>query len=216
MEFLRRRHRENLDPTTREHILEVAERVFAENGFKETTIRQICRAAKANVCLISYYFGGKDGLYKAVIGKGAQQRLTLAQSSMKDTSQIQTQQEYVLKLKFFTEMLYQGMLSQPKFFRLMMREMQEGLPRAESVLRGFLDETMGVAEKFLEFGQKAGYVRKEIDPHYGAHGLLNMILGFVVHQIERPDIFFKNHKDKELSLKVIQTIQSIYINGVVE
>ena len=58
-----------IDANTKDEILKQARKVFAEVGYKEATIRQICRESKTNVCLISYYFGGKEGLYKAVFQK---------------------------------------------------------------------------------------------------------------------------------------------------
>ena len=41
-------------------------RLFAEHGFAKTSIRQIAQAAGANVAAISYYFGNKAGLYRAI------------------------------------------------------------------------------------------------------------------------------------------------------
>jgi AcrR family transcriptional regulator len=40
--------------------------MFAEHGYAKTSIRKIALAAEANVAAISYYFGNKAGLYRAV------------------------------------------------------------------------------------------------------------------------------------------------------
>ncbi len=50
----------------RAHLLHAALRLFSEKGFAKTSIRDIAQAAGANVAAISYYFGDKAGLYKAV------------------------------------------------------------------------------------------------------------------------------------------------------
>lgn len=51
---------------TRERLLLQAERIFAAKGYDGTSVRRITQAAGANVAAVSYYFGGKEGLYQAV------------------------------------------------------------------------------------------------------------------------------------------------------
>lgn len=50
----------------RERLLYSALRLFAENGFAKTSTREIAQAAGVNIAAISYYFGDKAGLYRAV------------------------------------------------------------------------------------------------------------------------------------------------------
>jgi TetR/AcrR family transcriptional regulator, regulator of cefoperazone and chloramphenicol sensitivity len=53
--------------STRARLLEAAGEVFAERGFKDATVREICARAGANIAAINYYFQGKDSLYLHVI-----------------------------------------------------------------------------------------------------------------------------------------------------
>jgi AcrR family transcriptional regulator len=48
-------------------ILEVAETLFAENGFDGTSIRDIAKIAKINIAMVSYYFGSKERLLESLI-----------------------------------------------------------------------------------------------------------------------------------------------------
>ena len=48
-------------------ILNVAERLFAEEGFDGTSVRDIAKKANINVAMISYYFGSKEKLLEAVV-----------------------------------------------------------------------------------------------------------------------------------------------------
>ena len=50
----------------RERLLHTALRLFAQHGFSKTSTRQIAAEAGANVGAIAYYFGDKQGLYRAV------------------------------------------------------------------------------------------------------------------------------------------------------
>jgi AcrR family transcriptional regulator len=55
------------DRETRDRLLKAAERLFADRGFKKVTVREICRAARANVAAVNYHFGDKLGLYREVM-----------------------------------------------------------------------------------------------------------------------------------------------------
>ena len=52
---------------TRRHLLEAAGEVFAEVGFRDATVREICQRAGANVAAINYHFGDKENLYAEVL-----------------------------------------------------------------------------------------------------------------------------------------------------
>jgi AcrR family transcriptional regulator len=52
---------------TRTRLLTAAMEVFAEVGYEQATVRQICSRANANLALVNYYFGDKLELYTAVL-----------------------------------------------------------------------------------------------------------------------------------------------------
>ena len=55
------------DDATRDRLLRVAERLFADRGFRKVTVREVCRAAHANVAAVNYHCGDKLGLYREVL-----------------------------------------------------------------------------------------------------------------------------------------------------
>jgi AcrR family transcriptional regulator len=55
------------DTATRDRLLEAGTQLFAEHGFQNVTVRDVCSAASANVAAINYHFAGKEGLYMEVL-----------------------------------------------------------------------------------------------------------------------------------------------------
>jgi len=45
-------------------LLQAACNVFAEKGFRQATIAEIRRKARANIAAVNYHFGSKQALYK--------------------------------------------------------------------------------------------------------------------------------------------------------
>ncbi|OBU34550.1 TetR/AcrR family transcriptional regulator [Photobacterium kishitanii] len=54
---------------TKNRILDAAELLFAEHGFKETSLRTITTAASANLASVNYHYGDKKGLIRAVLSR---------------------------------------------------------------------------------------------------------------------------------------------------
>lgn len=50
----------------KQHILDIAAHLFAKKGFHAVGVREIASKAKVNISMISYYFGGKVGILKAI------------------------------------------------------------------------------------------------------------------------------------------------------
>ncbi len=52
---------------TRQSLIEAGGAVFAEVGFHNSTVREICRRAGANIAAVNYHFGDKAALYREVL-----------------------------------------------------------------------------------------------------------------------------------------------------
>ena len=63
--------RQKLKEDTEARLLDTAGHVFAETGFQEAKVRDICARAEANLAAVNYHFGDKLGLYQEVLRHAA-------------------------------------------------------------------------------------------------------------------------------------------------
>lgn len=60
------------DNDVRNRLLVAAAQMFAQSGFKATSVRKICERASANLAMVNYYFGSKNELYLAIIKRAGE------------------------------------------------------------------------------------------------------------------------------------------------
>lgn len=56
-----------LTESTRERVLRAAGQIFAAQGFRDTTVREICQKAQVNIASVNYHFRSKEALYAEVL-----------------------------------------------------------------------------------------------------------------------------------------------------
>jgi AcrR family transcriptional regulator len=70
----------------KDHILDVAERVFSDHGFDGASTRMISGEAGVNMAMLNYYFGSKEGLFLAIFERKISSFQTLLQHIGNDES----------------------------------------------------------------------------------------------------------------------------------
>ena len=70
------------DDNSKNRILAAATTLFAKKGFDGTSIREICKKAEVNICMISYYWGGKRELYEGIIENLIEQQTEYSKTFM--------------------------------------------------------------------------------------------------------------------------------------
>lgn len=64
---------------TRMRLLDVAGQVFAALGYAVATSKMICERAGVNLAAVNYHFGGKQGLYQAVLAEAHRRMMSVEQ-----------------------------------------------------------------------------------------------------------------------------------------
>ncbi len=106
---------------TRRALLDAAADVFAEVGFRQATIRDICKRAAANVAAVNYHFGDKETLYAEVLTEQSRLAMRLHPSPPDDPAV-----PAAIRLEQFVRSFLQRVLSaelSARHGRMMAREM---------------------------------------------------------------------------------------------
>jgi AcrR family transcriptional regulator len=139
----------------RKHLLEVAERLFAQQGFEAVSVRQLVDEAKTNIAMVKYYFGSKDGLFQALIAE----KFPRTRERLAEIAELPiTPWEKILKaVDMYVEKLFQGR----NFHLIIMRELSLcQRPEHVKLITEHLAYSLGVVRGFIEEGQEQGMFRK--------------------------------------------------------
>lgn len=122
----------------RSRLLDAAEEVFAEKGFKAASVREICSRADVNIASINYYFGGtgaKERLYIEAVRK-SHVCSTAGEPFPEWPADTRPEQ----KLRDFIRVMVGRMFApaRPVSMQLMMREMAHPTGAAKEVIREFI------------------------------------------------------------------------------
>ena len=137
--------------TTREALLDCAERLFVERGHAATSLRDITREAQANLAAVNYHFGGKEALIQAVLKRRLAslngERLA-ALDALEGQAGDQALKPSQIVDAFFGTLLRQAASPQNeggRFLTLLERTMTDPASFVRTV---FADEYAGVLERF--------------------------------------------------------------------
>jgi AcrR family transcriptional regulator len=149
------------DPeATRRDIIDVATREFADKGYSGARVDEIAARTRTSKRMIYYYFGGKEGLYIAVL-ENAYGRIRTIEGSL--DLENQAPEEALRRLVAFT-FDYQN--AHPEFIRLVMNEnILNGIYLARSKgIRRLNNAAIDVLRDVLVRGKRTGAFRPGIDP----------------------------------------------------
>ena len=120
------------DLATRDRLLGTAARLFADNGFATVSVRDICRDAGANVAAVNYHFGGKQGLYTAVMDAAIETMQATTAAARDAGAHMDGRGRLDAFVKTFLRRTV-GLGRESWIHRLMMRELSDPTPVLERV-----------------------------------------------------------------------------------
>jgi len=181
-------------------ILEVAARLFADKGYSNVSIRDVCREAKTSAPMIYYYFKDKKGLFRAAVSEKLSLRHFILR--LRETSEME---EVPSAVASFVR-AYLGAFPEAAFDPgLYMRETAKLDNRSAGVVSRQLDEVETIATSLVRRGISSGEFR-ELKAEEAADCLIGM-LNHVIFQ----KIHFSKSLDTE---KKGEAITSFFLNAM--
>ena len=152
---------------TRQRILDAALAEFADKGYAGARVRSIASRAGVNSQLISYYFGGKEGLYQEILRRWHRREADI--------------EEQDLSLGDTVVAYLEAGFEQPELTRMFIWDGLTGTPSLddEVVPDGEAPEIVALRER-----QAVGEIADDIDPAY----LLVALMGAVTTPVTMPKI----------------------------
>ena len=154
---------------TAERILKAASKLFAQKGFANVSVRDICRETGTTAPVIYYYFGSKKGLFDAV----ARKRISMEQF-IKRLSKDSEAADPKKGLESFI-LTYLSSFPEHTFdIGLYVRDTASLDKKSAQIVFGDLERIKAVATGLVEKGISEGEFRKT-DPALAADCLLGML-----------------------------------------
>lgn len=199
---------------SREKLVKSALKFFAQKGFEGTTVRDIADDAGVNLSLVSYYFQGKLGLYRACIeefGKGRQERAKQILSHYADSAE-----EFRVRLELLVGEIVDFQIGNPYPCQIVLREIDQGLPHAKDIFQNTLMTTFTLLVEFISAAKKKGIVNESADPAIVAGilqgacfhmGRMETVRKLFLNQTLADPVLRKQHVDQLIDLILNGTLR---------
>lgn len=194
-----------MDESVKERLLAAARRLFSEKGFDRTSVREIARVAGANAAAVSYYFGGKEGLYRAVLEE------IWAKLEQHFERFMAADRPPMERIEGFVRGLFAFHAANPSLIRFINRELTDPTPCFETVIVPHVEKVAGLLRNSISEAVARGELREGTDPTIAALLLASMSnYLFLVGAVARRVIL-----DPERSLDGLpEGILSVFRKGV--
>ena len=190
----------------KDKLLAAGTMMFAAKGFAGVSIRELATAAGVNSSLISYHFGGKEGLYEAVITAQYERLIVKFEAIASSTSSVEE------KIRLYADVIRRNHTEdQPLMARLVQGELSNPTACMEKVLRKYTFRIAQIVSDVLRQGIQSGSFRQDVDPVLAALSLAGMLnFYFILREVTKAIVPEFAGRDQEF----VDTALKIYLKGM--
>ena len=181
--------------SSHDRILQAGRRLFAEDGYENTTTSAIARLAGTSESQLIKHFGSKEGLLEAVFEK-AWQRMAYGVRNVQEAPGSPLD-----KLRALTELFISGLERDKEMRTLMLLEGRRIRKHGHMVLltQGF-QQVLGIIDDLLKQMREAGVLRQDLHLHAVRSAMMGAYEGLLRDQIlaDRASSFPADYDGTEL------------------
>lgn len=160
-------------PDSRTRILAAATPLIARHGLNGVSVRSLAAAAGVNLSLISYHFGGKEGLYAEILKKQFEGFRYIDDIAGSDLPPMEIFEAYIRgTIRRYRE--------NPYLLRYYVSELTNPTPCFKTIVRPAVQRALKVLRKAIKRGISRNGIRKTLDPAEGALALAGMINFYIL------------------------------------
>ena len=191
-------------------LLLAGKHVFAQKGLSGSSIRDIAKEANVNSSMISYYFDGKEGLYRACIEEIGANRMAFFEQILTPPN---TKDELRVKMTMFLENMFTLIFEDRDTGLMIIREYDRvNSPAGEVFTKSFL-QLFDLLKDFFTHAQKKKLISKNTD----ALTLAFLFFGSITSQMRLDHIknkaFKRSLNNKTDRKKTFDSIVNLFLSA---
>ncbi len=167
---------EHGEADARQLLIDTAARLFAEQGYSATSLRQVAAGAGVTPAMVAYYFKDKTGLLEAVTIRSLEQLLAVVKKVVA-ADQPGDDESSEPFLPRFVRGYLATINANPWIPQILLREViSKDTPLRQVFIDRFATEVVGLVPPRVLAEMSAGRLRSDLNPTYTVLSLIGMCL----------------------------------------
>jgi TetR/AcrR family transcriptional regulator len=182
----------------RNNLISIATRLFAERGLNGVSIRQLSKSAGVSISMISYHFGGKEGLYSSVLQEQFSGFKFIEEINKADSEALE-------KIEAYIRWIIVRHRNNPYLLRFYTSELTNPTQFFSLIVQPAIEKVIQILVHIIEDGISKNVFRKDLNPVDTVLAMAGMVnyyflstlatQDFINHSPERDEVLLRHYMD---------------------
>ncbi len=197
--------------SAKESLIQAGLKLFAERGYDGTTVQDIAKVADVNVSLVSYYFGGKEGLYQEGLRTFAENRIQISRLIFTPAT---SYEDFQNKIRLWIEEIFKSHIDEDYCTRIVHRDIMLGIPSTLKVFEETFLQGFYIIRDFIGQAQQRSILRSDMESQVITEVLFGAIMEIPKMDSVRKHFFKRSFKVEKDRIEIIDHIVRVYLDGL--